>query len=202
MSIVNSFFVCGVQRFTFARIDEEEKMRPSCCARTPCWPPPLLRRREDGRGTLHLQMVPAMIKEPTATNTCLEEFQQLPDATDGEQFAKAPLSGLLLFVVLLLLMLVLVFVLGLQPPALCRSSGVISGGWRSCSCLSKAAKCRKAPGCTRGLAALGSLGQAKQERQPPLITLLLRHRAGGWRPGRSTSISSSGTTSSSSSLSA
>ena len=80
VSIVNSFFACGVQRFTFARIDEEEKMRPSCCARTPCWPPPLLRRREDGRGTLHLQMVPAMIKEPTATNTCLEEFQQLPDA--------------------------------------------------------------------------------------------------------------------------
>ena len=89
MSIVNSFFACGVQRFAFARIDEEKKMRPSCCARTPCWPPPLLRRREDGRGALHLQMVPAMIKEPTATNTCLEEFQQLLDATDGEQFAKA-----------------------------------------------------------------------------------------------------------------
>ena len=89
-------------------------MRPSCCARTPCWPPPLLRRREDGRGTLHLQMVLAMIKEPTATNACLEEFQKLPDATDGEQFAEAPLSGLLLLVVLLLLLLVLVFVLGLS----------------------------------------------------------------------------------------
>ena len=176
-------------------------MRPSCSARTPCWPPPLLQRREDGRGTLHLQMVPAMIKEPTATNTCLEEFQQLSDATDGEQLAKAPLSGLLLLVVLLLLLLLLlVLVLGLQPPALCRSSGVISGGWRSCSCLSKAAKFRKAPGWGAwGLAALGSLGQAKQERQPVLITLLFRQ---GWRPCRRTSISSSSTTSSSSPLSA
>ena len=86
-------------------------MRPSCCAGTPCWPPPLLRRREDGRGTLQLQMVLDMINEPTATKTCLEEFQQLPDATDGEQFAKAPISGLLLLVVLL----VLVLVLGVQP---------------------------------------------------------------------------------------
>jgi len=51
--------------------------------------PPLLRRREDGRGTLHLLMVLAMIKEPTATNACLEQFQKLPDTTDGEQFAKA-----------------------------------------------------------------------------------------------------------------
>ena len=57
-------------------------------------------------------MVLAMIKEPTALNACLEEFQKMPDATDGEQFAKAPLSGLLLLVVLLLL---LVLVLGLQP---------------------------------------------------------------------------------------
>ena len=88
-------------------------MRPSCCARTPCWPQPLLRRREDGRGALHLQMVLAMIKVPTATNACLEEFQKLPDAADGDQFAKAPLSGLPLLVVLLLLLLVLV--LGLQP---------------------------------------------------------------------------------------
>ena len=36
-----------------------------------------------------MQMVLAMIKEPTATNACLEQFQKLPDTTDGEQFAKA-----------------------------------------------------------------------------------------------------------------
>ena len=49
--------------------------------------PPLLRRREDGRGTLHLLMVLAMITEPPATNTCLEEFQKLSETTSGEQLA-------------------------------------------------------------------------------------------------------------------